>query len=312
MSRTVLITGGAGFIGSNLARVALERDWHVRVLDNLATGLKENLIGLPVELTVGDILDPGALDRAMRGVEAVVHLAALGSVSRSIKDPVTTHRVNATGTVEVLQAARRNDVGYVTISSSSSVYGLNKKLPKNERDWTRPMSPYAVSKLCAEQYVLAYQQSYDFTLTSLAVRLFNVFGPRQRSDSVYAAAVPLFTRAILDERPLTLNGTGEQSRDFTYVGDVCETFIDAIEKRVESFEPVNLCFGSRISLTELVGYIEDVTQRKSEILYGPPRAGDVMHSQGDPTRFRELFPEITQTPFSRAIRQTVDWAKDKS
>ena len=216
----VLITGGAGFIGSNLAELALKAGHRVTVVDDLSTGFADNLDGLDVDVRREH--DPrlgGARRRRMAGVDSVVHLAALGSVPRSIKDPFATHAANATGTLTVLEAARAAGVGHVVAASSSSVYGLNPALPKYEREWVRPLSPYAVTKFATEQYPLAYQQSYG--METLAFRFFNVFGPRQRAGHVYAAVIPTFIDALLRGEPLWINGDGSNSRDFTYVGTVC-------------------------------------------------------------------------------------------
>ena len=226
----VLITGGAGFIGSNLARAALAEGHEVVVLDDLSTGYAGNLDGLAVRFHEGSVNDRDVLDAALEDVDAVVHLAALGSVPRSILDPAATHHVNATGTLSVLEGARRADVRHVVMSSSSSVYGLNPALPKSEREWVRPLSPYAVSKLAGEQYVLAYQQS--FGLETLAFRFFNVYGPRQMPGHTYAAVVPVFLDAMLRGRPVPVHGDGLQSRDFTYVGTVCGVLLDAVTRRV--------------------------------------------------------------------------------
>ena len=212
----LLITGGAGFIGSSLARMAVEQGDLVTVLDDLSTGRRENLRGLDIRFIEGSLLDDAATAAALQGVDSVTHLAALPSVPRSIKDPLSSHEANATGTLKLLEACRRAGVEHVTVASSSSVYGMNPALPKGEREWVRPMSPYAVSKLATEQYALAYQQS--FGLRTLAFRFFNVYGPNQPADHAYAAVIPVFVDALLRGRPLPLQGDGSQSRDFTYVG----------------------------------------------------------------------------------------------
>src|SRR4029453_16596294 len=226
----VLIPGGAGFIGSNLARAALAEGHEVVVLDDLSTGYGANLAGLDVRFHEGSVNDGALVDVALAGVDGVVHLAALGSVPRSILDPVATHHANATGTLNLLEGVRRAGVQHVVTSSSSSVYGLNPALPKSEREWVRPLSPYAVSKLAGEQYVLAYQQS--FRLETLAFRFFNVYGPRQTPGHAYAAVVPVFLDALLRGLPLPVHGDGLQSRDFTYVGTVCAVLLDAVARRV--------------------------------------------------------------------------------
>ncbi|QGN57960.1 NAD-dependent epimerase/dehydratase family protein [Nostocoides sp. HKS02] len=304
----LLITGGAGFIGSNLARLALTNGHQVTVIDDLSTGYEENVAGLDIALIRDSILSPEAMARAVRGVDSVVHLAALGSVPRSIKDPMATHAANATGTLSVLEAARAAGVGHVLVASSSSVYGLNPALPKSEREWVRPMSPYAVTKLATEQYPLAYQQSYG--MESVAFRFFNVYGPRQRAGHVYAAVIPTFIDALLNGQPLPINGDGSNSRDFTYVGTVCRVLLDACERRVSHPEPVNLAFGTNTALTELVEMIESASGLKAEVVHREPRPGDVKHSQADNAVLRSLFPDISPVPLERGLAETVTWFKE--
>ena len=215
----VAVTGGAGFIGANLCRRLLATDGvdSVAVLDDLSNGLRSNLDGLDVSFVEGTILDDAALDTAFAGADAVVHLAALGSVPRSVANPVASHAANATGTLMVLEAARRHGDLHTIVSSSSSVYGSNPTLPKHEGLATRPISPYGASKLAAEGYTLAWGATYG--LPVLAFRFFNVFGPLQAAGHVYAAVIPAFVDAALAGQPVTVHGDGTQSRDFTYVDD---------------------------------------------------------------------------------------------
>ncbi len=301
----VLITGGAGFIGSTLVRTVLAAGHDVVVVDDLSTGHADNLSGLDVRFHRGSVLDRDVLDAALPGVGSVVHLAALGSVPRSIVDPMATHAANATGTLTVLEAARAAGVGHVVTSSSSSVYGLNPALPKGEREWVRPMSPYAVSKLAGEQYLLAYQQSFGFD--TLAFRFFNVYGPRQRPGHAYAAVVPIFLDALLRGRPLPVHGDGGQSRDFTYVGTVCRVLADAVDRRVTHPEPVNLAFGTTTTLTALVGELERVTGRRAEVRSEPPRPGDVRASQADNAVLRSLFPDVEPVGLAAGLTETLAW-----
>lgn len=301
----LLITGGAGFIGCNLARLALAKGHEVSVLDDFSTGHRDNIKGLDIDIVEGSILDPSAVAEALKGVDSVVHLAALGSVPRSILDPVRSHEVNATGTLKVLEAARKAGVGHVISASSSSVYGLNPALPKNEREWTRPMSPYAVSKLATEQYTLAYQQSYG--MDTLAFRFFNVFGPWQRAGHTYAAVIPIFIDSLLRGEPLPINGDGTNSRDFTYVGTVCEVLLRAAERRVTHPEPVNLAFGTNTTLLELVDRIAKVTGIVPETSFRDPRPGDVKHSQADNSSLMALFPDVTAVSLDEGIRHTLEW-----
>ncbi|GAB3444326.1 SDR family oxidoreductase [Phycicoccus ginsengisoli] len=306
----LLITGGAGFIGSNLARLALAGGHEVSVIDDLSTGYADNLDGLDVRFVKGSILEPAALSEAMAGVDSVVHLAALGSVPRSIKDPIASHAANATGTLTVLENARAHDVEHVMVASSSSVYGLNPALPKNEREWVRPMSPYAVSKLATEQYPLAYQQSYG--MKTMAFRFFNVYGPRQRAGHVYAAVIPVFIDALLRGEALPVNGDGTNSRDFTYVGTVCRVLLDAAQRRVSHPEPVNLAFGTNTTLTQLIALIESAAGVKAEVVHRDPRPGDVKHSQADNAVLRGLFPDVEPVSLEQGLNDTIAWFKENS
>ncbi len=301
----LLITGGAGFIGSNLARLALAEGHEVSVIDDLSTGYEENLEGLDLRVIRGSILDAGALGQAVAGADAIVHLAAIGSVPRSLANPVATHDANATGTLRVLEAARAAGNAPVIVASSSSVYGLNPALPKSEREWVRPMSPYAVSKLAAEQYALAYQQS--FGMDTLSFRFFNVFGPWQRAGHVYAAVVPTFIDALLRGEPLYVNGDGAHSRDFTYVGTVVRVLLDAAARRLAHPEPVNLAFGTNTTLLELIRRIEETTGRTATVVHREPRPGDVRHSQADNAVLRSLFPGVHPVPLEEGLRETVAW-----
>lgn len=304
----LLITGGAGFIGSNLARLALAQGHQVVVMDDLSTGFESNVADLAVRFVRASTLEPDALDDAMTGVDSVVHLAALGSVPRSIENPVATHAANATGTLSVLESARASGVDHVIAASSSSVYGLNPALPKSEREWVRPMSPYAVTKLATEQYPLAYQQSYG--MRTLAFRFFNVYGPRQIAGHVYAAVIPIFIDALLRGELLPINGDGRTSRDFTYVGTVCRVLLDASERRLSHPEPVNLAFGTNTTLLELVNRIEEAAGRKAETVHRDPRPGDVKHSQADNAVLRSLFPEVEPVLLEQGLAETVAWFKD--
>lgn len=303
----LLITGGAGFIGSNLALAAGRATGvdNIVVLDDLSTGSVKALDSIDVEFQQGSVLDPKALDRALDRCDAVIHLAAVPSVPRSIKDPMTSHHANATGTLELLEACRRHGVQQVVAASSSSVYGLNPALPKHEREWVRPMSPYAVSKLATEQYLLAYQDS--FGLSTLAFRFFNVYGPGQTAGHAYAAVVPVFIDALLDDRPLPVNGDGTQSRDFTYIGTVCEVLLDAALGRVSHPEPVNLAFGTRTNLLDLIERLEVLTGRTARRDFRVARPGDVPHSQADNRSLRGLFPTIEPVSLDEGLRRTIEW-----
>lgn len=306
--RHVVVTGGAGFIGANLCRALLERPTveRVVVLDDFSTGRADNLRGVEgLETVEGSILDVDTLRGVLNGSDAVVHLAARASVPRSLEDPVATHDVNATGTLRVLEAARHAGSPHVIVASSSSVYGANRSLPAGEDLAPLPLSPYAASKLATEAYALAYGQS--FGLPVLTFRFFNVFGPFQRAGHAYAAVVPAFVSAALADAPLPVHGDGSQTRDFTYVGSVVRVIVAALDRGVTAPGPVNLAFGGRSSLLELIEVLGHVLGRPLSVAHGPSRAGDVHDSQADQSRLRELFPEIEPVPLEEGLAATVDW-----
>lgn len=307
----ILITGGAGFIGANLAALAVQHAKvdRVVVIDDLSTGDISSLDGINVEFHEASILDPQALSKALEGIDAVVHLAAIPSVPRSIKDPISSHAANATGTLMVLEGCRAAGVNQIVCASSSSVYGLNPALPKNEREWVRPLSPYAVSKLATEQYLLAYQTS--FGLSTLPFRFFNVYGPGQSAGHAYAAVIPAFIDAMLNDRQVPIDGDGTQSRDFTYVGTVCEILLNASINQVSSVEPVNLAFGVRTDLLDLIKRLESVTGKKAELEFRDPRPGDVPHSQADNASLRSIFPDVKPIDLDEGLRLTADWFENQ-
>ena len=309
----VVVTGGAGFIGANLCRI-LDKDGlvdHVVALDDLSTGSHRNLASSPsVELRRGSILNADDLDGALVGAQAIVHLAARPSVPRSLADPMATHEVNATGTMMVLEAARRHGMPHVIVASSSSVYGANPALPKREDMSPQPVSPYAASKLATEAYALSY--GHSFGLPVLAFRFFNVFGPLQPAGHAYAAVVPAFVSCALAGRPLTIHGDGTQTRDFTFVGTVVAVLSDAIRRQVTDPEPVNLAYGSRVSLLEMIAALEEVVGHELHRDHVEPRAGDVPHSQADQTRLIRMFPEVRPTRLIEGLRATVAWFQEST
>jgi UDP-glucose 4-epimerase len=300
----ILVTGAAGFIGSQLVR-RLQAVGEVVGLDDLSTGSLDNLKGVDSRLVVGSILDPDALGEAIEGCNAVVHLAARPSVPRSVADPLASHEANATGTLKVLDAARALNDPLVIVASSSSVYGANPTLPKSESALTMPMSPYAVSKLATEQYAMAWQHSYG--MRTLAFRFFNVFGPYQAPGHAYAAVVPAFLWAALRGEPLTVHGDGQQSRDFTYVGTLCEVIADALQRGVSHNWPVNLAFGTRTTLLEMIAMLEQILDRQLDVEHVGSRTGDVRHSQADNSVLRGLFPDVVPVPLEQGLRETADW-----
>jgi UDP-glucose 4-epimerase len=303
----VLVTGGAGFIGANLCRALAGRPEteHITVLDDLSSGHLGNLAGVPVDVVTGSILDRDLLAEVVTDATHVIHLAARPSVPRSLKDPLASHTVNATGTLNVLEACRDGGRPHVIVASSSSVYGDRPEPFKHEDLPTRPLSPYGASKLASEAYALAYAASYG--LPVLALRFFNVYGPMQPAGHAYAAVIPAFVEAALHGRPVPIHGDGRQARDFTYVGTVADVLVEAAARRVTSREPVNLAFGTRISLLFLRDMLAEVLQRPVESLFLPARAGDIRESQAAPRRLRELFPGVCPVSLENGLRMTVAW-----
>jgi UDP-glucose 4-epimerase len=303
----VVVTGGAGFIGANLCRL-LDADpaMDVVAVDNLSTGSRDNLRGLTrVELVEGSILDPKLLGATLSGADAVVHLAARPSVPRSMADPFASHDANATGTVRVLEAARSIGDPLVVVASSSSVYGASPVLPRREDLPTMALSPYAASKVATESYALAY--GHAFGLPVLAFRFFNVFGPLQAAGHAYAAVVPAFVSAAISDEAVTVHGDGRQTRDFTFVGTVVEVIADSLRRRVHHVGPVNLAFGSRVNLLELIAELEAVVGHPVRRHHVEPRQGDVRDSQADQTLLRSLFTEVAPVPLHDGLAQTVRW-----
>jgi UDP-glucose 4-epimerase len=301
----VLITGGAGFIGTNLTLRLLKSGYDVKVLDDLSTGLRQN-ISKDAEFISGSILETSKINKAIADCEVVVHLGARGSVPRSIKDPIATHDVNATGTLNVLEVARESGA-HVVFSSSSSVYGRNIQLPKDESMWLGPMTPYAASKLAAEGYVQAYGSAYKVPTTLL--RFFNVFGPRQRPDHEYAAVLPKWIWLAMQNEPIQVFGDGTASRDFTYVDTVLDVAVTAMNHKVTSTGAINLAYGNRISLNDTIGlliqHFPDL-----QVNYTGDRPGDVKESQNSPELLKNLFPEVQPKAFETAFSETVDWLQE--
>jgi UDP-glucose 4-epimerase len=300
----VTITGGAGFIGANLAQHLLSQGATVNIIDDLSSGSLSNIEGMNVEFFEDSILD--TTTKAFDEADAIVHLGAVPSVPRSVKDPVTSHNANATGTLLVLEAARKRNA-HVIVASSSSVYGANPTLPKSEDMRPMPISPYAVSKLATESYTISYQHCYD--LPTLAFRFFNVFGPLQAPGHAYAAVVPAFTHAALSGEPLVVHGDGTQTRDFTYVGTVVDTITDAIQRRVTSLDPVNLAFGTRYSLLQVISLLEAQLGQELPREHIATRAGDVKDSQADSSRLLKLFPDIVPVSLDAGLAKTVEWMR---
>jgi len=279
MTRT-LVTGGAGFIGSNLVRALLERGDEVRVLDNFSTGSRTNLDGLDVEVVEGELRSYERVHNAVRGVEVVYHLGALGSVPRSVQDPLTSSAVNVEGTMNVLLAARDEGVRRVVFASSSSIYGSSGALPRTETMAPDPISPYAVAKLAAERYCISFSRVYE-RFESVVVRYFNVFGPNQSPLSQYAAVVPLFLTAVAAGEPVTIHGDGEQSRDFTYVSNAVDATLRAAEAEGANARVFNVAAGSPSTVNALADTVGRILGKPVERRFEPARPGDVRDSWAD-------------------------------
>jgi UDP-glucose 4-epimerase len=304
--KKVGVTGGAGFIGSNLTRRLVSEGYEVVVYDDLSTGLISNVDQTKCIFHNASVTDPKALHAALEDCQTIFHLAARGSVPRSMKNPLATHAVNATGTLNVLEVARSSGA-HVIFSSSSSVYGRNLQLPKDESMWLGPMTPYAASKLAAEGYVQAYGAAYKVPTTLL--RFFNVFGPSQRPDHEYAAVLPKWIWLAMQGKPIDVYGDGTASRDFTYVDTVLDIAMTAMNERVLTEGPMNLAYGSRIFLNETIEML-----RKHfpdlQVNFMAERLGDVKESQNAPELLRKLFPNVHPKEFETGLAETIDWLKE--
>ncbi|GAB4474004.1 MAG: SDR family oxidoreductase [Anaerolineae bacterium] len=305
-----LVTGGAGFIGSNLAEALVEQGHAVRIIDNFSTGRRENLAGLldRVELIEGDITHPEDVSRAVQDIEVVLHLAAIPSVPRSVEDPLSTNEASVTATLNILLAAHRTRVRRVVFASSSSIYGDQAPdLPKVETMTPNPISPYGVAKLAAEKYCQVFYQVYG--LETVALRYFNVFGPRQNPDSAYAAVIPRFINALLTGQPPIIYGDGEQTRDFTYVGNVIHGNLLAASAPPEKVagQVFNLAAGGQTSLNSLVKMLHEITGRAVPPLYEPPRTGDIKHSRASIEKAQQLMGYEPIVSLHEGLTRTVRW-----
>ena len=306
-SRTALVTGGAGFIGSHLVDALVGAGWAVRVLDDLSSGHLANLTTSrgAIEFLEGDLADPEQIRTAVRDVEVVFHQGAVPSVPRSLAEPLRTHRVNADGTLGLLEAARQAGVRRVVYASSSSAYGDTPTLPKVETMPPRPRSPYALQKFTGETYCVLYAEL--FGLETVSLRYFNVFGPRQDPASQYAAVIPLFATACLQGRAPYVHGDGEQTRDFTYVADTVAANLLAADAAQASGQVINVAGGRRTSLNELLDLLREITGRPEVAAeYGPPRPGDVRDSQADLTKARELLGYEPSVAIEAGLKLTVE------
>lgn len=304
----ILITGGAGFIGSHLVRALLKRGDAVRVLDNFFSGRRSNLTGLEVELIEGDIINAEVVKRAMTGMTHSLHLAAVPSVPRSIADPLNSNAVNVVGTLNVLVAARDLGMQRVVLASSSSVYGEAFAGAKREDLPLYPLSPYGVSKLAAEKYGVAFYTVYG--LETVALRYFNVFGPRQDPRSEYAAVIPKFIQALLDGRRPTIYGDGEQTRDFTYVENVVQANLLALEAPSVAGQVFNIATGNEISLNRFVRTLAEISGRDFQPEYAAPRKGDIRHSVADISNARASLTYSPVVDFAEGLALTLQWYRE--
>jgi len=305
-----LVTGGAGFIGSHLAEALVRRGDRVRVVDSLVTGKRENLAHVPgVEFAEGDLADPAVARRAVDGCEFVLHQAAIPSVPRSVKDPVTSHRANVEATFNVLMAARDAKVRRLIFAGSSSVHGDTVELPKHERMPLHPRSPYALQKLMGEQYCQLFSELYG--LETVSTRYFNVFGPRQDPSSAYSGVISLFITALLEGRRPSIYGDGEQTRDFTYVDNVVDGVLRACQAPNVAGRVINVATGGRVSVNQLFRALREIIGGTVEPVYGPPREGDVRDSQADITLAKELLGYQPIVSFEEGLGRTVTWYRSR-
>ncbi|MBB29585.1 MAG: LPS biosynthesis protein WbpP [Gemmatimonadetes bacterium] len=302
-----LVTGGAGFIGSNLTKALLTSGHTVRILDNFSTGRRGNLGPYQerVELIEGDLRSYHIVHEAVRDIEVVFHQGALPSVPRSINDPITTNQVNVEGTLNILDAAKGSGVRRVIYASSSSIYGENPTLPKQEDMTPLPISPYAVAKLAGEKYCQAFTRS--FGLETVGLRYFNVFGAGQDPKSQYAAVIPLFITAFLDGGRIQIHGDGEQSRDFTYIDNVVQANLKAAVAEGAAGEVFNVACGERTSLNQILDYLRKVTEVDVDLEYGPDRPGDVKHSLADISKARDILDYNPTVSAQEGLRRSVTW-----
>lgn len=301
-----LVTGGAGFIGSHLAEELLRRGHRVRVADSLITGKRSNLDHIPaVEFLEGDLADMDFAQRAVEGCDYVLHEAAIPSVPRSVKDPITSNRANVDATLNVLVAARDAGVKRLVFAGSSSAYGNTPTLPKHEAMPSNPLSPYALQKVVGEQYLQMFTKLYGFETVS--TRYFNVFGPRQDPTSPYSGVISVFATALLENRSPTIYGDGEQTRDFTYVANVVDGVLRACEAPKASGEIINVATGGRISLNKLFATMRDLIGADVKPTYADPRQGDVRDSQADISKASDVLGYKPIVSFEEGLKRTIEW-----
>ena len=304
-----LVTGGAGFIGSHIVERLISQNNTVRVADDFSSGLREN-IPAGLDLVDGDLADAAVAERAVAGMEFVIHQAAIPSVPRSVQHPVKTHRANVDATLNVLVASRDAGVKRVVFAGSSSVYGESATLPKREDMRTSPLTPYALHKQIGEQYCQMFTRLYG--LETVTTRYFNVFGPRQQPGSPYSGVISLFVEALAAGKAPHVHGDGRQTRDFTFVGDVVTGVLAACHAPKASGEIINVAVGGRISLLELIRTLQVILKTDVAPVLGPPREGDIRDSQADITKARQLLGFSPVVPFDEGLRQTVEWFQSRA
>jgi nucleoside-diphosphate-sugar epimerase len=305
-----LVTGGAGFIGSHLSEELLRRGQRVRVADSLITGKRRNLEHMPqIEFLEGDLADSAVAERAVKGIDYVLHQAAIPSVPRSVLDPVTSNRANITASLNVLVAARDAGVKRLVYAGSSSAYGNTPTLPKHEAMPTNPLSPYALQKLVAEQYCQMFTRLYGFE--TVTIRYFNVFGPRQDPGSPYSGVISLFATALLEGRRPTIYGDGGQTRDFTYVANVVDGVLRACEAPSAAGEVINVACGTRISLNGLLKAMNTIVGTTIEPIYAEERAGDVHDSQADISKAKRLLGYEPSVSLEEGLKHTLAWCRSE-
>lgn len=307
--REYLVTGGAGFIGSHLVETLVNLGCRVRVLDDFSTGREENLRGFAdrIELIRGDIRDRELCFEACRGVEVILHQAALASVPRSVAEPLLAHEINVTGTLNLLLAAARTGVRSFVFASSSAVYGDDPVFPKQEGYEGKPLSPYAAQKLASEKYIQVFSQLYDFN--AVCLRYFNVFGPRQDPHSQYAAVIPIFITRVLKGQPPEIYGDGQQSRDFIFVSNVVRANLLAAEAENFRGEVFNIGSSEKITINDLAGYIIKRLNPDLKPVYREPRPGDIRESYADTGRAQKILGFRAEIDFFQGLELTIDWYK---
>jgi len=309
--KRALVTGGAGFIGSHLVEGLLARGYAVRVIDNFATGKRENLapVADQIELLEGDVRNLTTARTAMKNVDVVFHEAALPSVARSVANPLESNEVNITGTLNVLLAARDAAVKRVVLAASSAAYGNTLTLPKEETMTPEPLSPYAISKIAGEQYAKIFTELYG--LSTISLRYFNVFGPRQDPTTQYAGVIAKFCTCALEGKPYPVFGDGEQSRDFTYVANVVDANLLAAEAKLDGAPLMNIAYGQRASLNQIIDMLNELTHQNLPTQYGPERAGDVRHSHASLKRAQEILGYAPKVDLLEGLRRTLEWYRGK-